>query len=283
MSFKNILKYLSLLLILSIITITSTSFAKAADLDLQTKAEMFLKKIGTPEEIISQLEPWKVEQFYLKYGNMEYLKFSGYDKQILDVSENSVSEGTPQTYGNIPTSQLQLSILTVDNYNPNTNVVSSVIVELNYKWLKRPFFTMTDAMTFNWDSNLFVLKGFYAQSGYMIRDMYNRNQWAEVEFINSPARSTSGGIGWYLETGRNITVPPSSTVISNNQGAASILLHPKRTIYTNTTLNSDMHFNYAHQILGTNISLGISSGGPSAGVSFSGGSYDELAAYYTYH
>lgn len=189
-------------------------------------------------------------------------------------------EENVETYDNIPTAQLEMKMATFDRVS--NDKVTAVIVELTYKWIKAPFFTLTDAMTFNWDGTLFALGGFYAESGYDTRDVANRYQWRQTDYVDRPAKGAEGGIGWYLKTGLG-AVGSTVTVDSNNRGAASIYLVPKNTIYTSTSLKSTMFFNYAHQIVGANISLGLSQDGPSAGVDFAGGKYDEASTYIIYH
>lgn len=221
----------------------------------------FLRSIGTTDEALSSYNPKQIDDLYnTLYGKNAV--FSGYNTQIMDITESSSGEK-----GNIPTSQLQLTIGTYDL--TSNGKVTGVDVSLGYKWLKEPVFNMTDALTFKWDSNLFYDDGFYGFSNCLVD-----GQNLTLESINAPALADSGSFGWYSK----LSLPHHGNSYQH-YGSAQTLLRPHTPFSTSANLNSKMYLTYAHQILGPEISFGLSD----VGVSFAGGSFDQLSSSYTYH
>lgn len=256
---------LSLVLTFVMILFLCSSVSVNAE-ELQMVSDDFMREylvtLGCPEEYVDTLSDEKVSNMYniLICGNYE---FSGLKQEVVELQD-----GNANARGNIPTSKLRLTIATFDNVN-SLNNVQEVYVSLGYYWLQEPIVTATDALTFNWDGTLFSLNGFYA--------MNTSAQNLPVDSIDTPAKSASGGIGWYSRM-----KDPYLGMVGIN-GGAELLLIPKQTIKANSNLNSDMHLNYAHATVGLSLSFGISSSGPSAGVSVVSGVYDEQATYYIYH
>lgn len=259
-------RYISfVLLFVLIITLWNSVSVNAEEVQMGSNDEKrdYLLTIGAPKEYVNLISNEKLNVMYdiLKSGDY---KFSDWEQKIVEVEEGS------QTRGNIPTTKLQLYIATFDNVKNGT--VQNVYVSLGYTWLQYPIAAYTDAMTFNWDGHLFSLAGFYA-----VNNGGNEVGSPVIDNVSAPAKSASGGIGWYMRQ-----ADPNFGYVAKT-GAAELLLKPKTTISATSNLNSDMHFNYAHALLGIGLSFGVSGSGLSAGISVESGLYDEQAAYYVYH
>lgn len=222
----------------------------------------FLKSIGTTEEALSNYNPYQVDSLYNDlYG--KDVHFSGSESKIVDISN-----GNPNSRGNISTSQLKL---TVGTYDMITNgKVTAVNVSLGYQWLKEPILVLTDALTFTWDNNDFYDAGFYATSVCTVD-----GEEHVIEDINAPATAQAGGLGWYSK----LSLPHHGNIYKH-YGGAEVLLIPRTPFSSSANLDSKMYLSYAHQLVGVGISLGFPG---SVGVTFTGGNYDQQSHSYTYH
>ncbi len=252
---------LASLLVSSLFMTTITTIEAAESQATQTEKIEFLKSIGTTDEALASFNPQQIDDLYNTLSGKD-AHFSGFDSQIIKVTENN-----PDERGNISTSQLQLSIGTYDMVSNGT--VIGVDVSLGYQWLKEPVFTMTDALTFKWDSNLFYDDGFYATSNCMVD-----GQHLVLENINAPALADSGSFGWDSK----LSLPHHGNSYKH-YGGAQVLLRPRNSFSSSADLNSKMYLTYAHEILGGEISFGFTD----IGVSFTGGSFDQQSFSYTYH
>lgn len=246
---------------------SSLTSVEASDSQVTEKEKIdFLKSIGTTDEALASYNPKQIDDLYnTLYGQDAY--FSGFDSKIVEVTESTTDER-----GNIPTSELQLSIGTYDMVSNGT--VKGVDVSIGYKWLKDPFFHMKDALTFSWDTNTFYDDGFYATANCHFDGVP-----ILLENINAPALAGPSSFGWYSTISHPTQLGPADYYY----GGAQVLLRPKTSFTSSADLNSKMYLTYAHQTLGAGISFGLSGSGANVGVSITGGNYDQQSFSYTYH
>lgn len=224
----------------------------------------YLIGLGVPNEYVNSYSSAKLNKMYeiLQTGNYTY---SGATTEIYEIENTD-----PRTKADISTSKLKLQIVTFDSRRGN--YVNEVYASAAFEWLTPPIASYTDALTFNWDGSLFSLADFYAMSTGFVG-----NTPIVVDYVDAPAQSASGGVGWYI----NLSDYNFGYVA--NAGSAEFRFLPKRNININETLNTDMHFNYAHSKFGFSLSFGIASDGPSMGVTFDeNASYDTLATTHIY-
>lgn len=213
----------------------------------------YLLSIGTEQEFLDDIDANRIEKLYWKCIDKD-VSFLGYDTEIVEIQESD-----PRLRGQISTSKLKLGIAV---YEMTSNgKVTGLNISTVYEWISDPILHRTDAHTFTFDGNKFMVGGMYAESGYMVS-----TQWLRVDFVDTPAKAADGGIGWYLSIGKGTDLPKSIT----NSGGAEIYLIPRNGSATKEQLHSSMYYTYAHQIPGASISFGTSGGS----VSISGGSYD---------
>lgn len=260
-SIKKIQSFLIITLAV-VLSIPNLVYAESQNHITQEDKINFLKSIGTTDEAISNYNPIQIDNLYSTlYG--KDANFSGFESQIVEIQEENTT-----LRGNIPTSQLKLSVATYDVIS--NGVVSEVDVSLGFNWLQAPFFNLTDGFTFTWDDDVFYDEGFYATSGVNTNKGYRL-----IDSINAPATASAGGMGWYL----SINNPIDANTIGGHYGGAQILLKPRMSFTAGKTLNSKMYFTYAHQLIGFSITFGPGS----TGVSITGGNYDQQTFSYTYH
>lgn len=252
---------LALLLTLSLFVSAATSVEASESQVTEDEKIEFLRSIGTPEEILADYNPKLIDDFYNTLSGKD-VRFAGSDSQIVEIKEND-----SKARGNIPTSQLKLTVATYDMMS--NGVVSGVDVGLGYEWLRSPICHMDDALTFSWDDNTFYDAGFYATANCTYDGIP-----ITLENINAPAIASSNSIGWYSSIRE-----PQPGLAEKHYGGGQVLLRPRYSFSSSTDLNSKMYLTYAHQIIGFGISFGITD----IGVSITAGNYDKQALSYTYH
>ena len=244
----------------------SVEHVKAEDspVAMEKKIE-FLKSIGTTDEALSFYSDQQINGLYDRLFGQD-VSFSGFTSQEVEVKEKINGER-----GNIPTSKLQLSVGTYDL--KSNDQVTGLDVTLGYKWVKEPILHLDDALTFSWDKDMFYDDGFYAMANCTT---ITGLPWV-LENINAPAKVSDGGLGWYTSIAEPRFEPAQS-----HYGGAQVLLRPRNPFSTSAVLHSKMRLEYAHQILGASIVLGVNNSGANAGVTFSAGKYDYQSVSHTY-
>lgn len=264
---KNFLgKILFSVMISIMIIVTSNTSVLAANIstseNIPTLQEMknYLLSIGTEQEFLNKIDDSRIERLYWTCAGKE-VSFAGYETEIVEIQDSD-----PRLRGQISTSQLSLGVAIYEFTSGGK--VTGLSVSTTYEWLSNPILYWTDAHTFTFDGTKFKVGGIYAESGYQID-----NQWFLIDSVDTPATAADGGLGWYLSTARG-DIPNRF----HNRGGADIYLIPRNGSATRSQLSSSMYYTYAHQIVGTSISLSPNGGS----VSISGGSYDFQTKIYNY-
>ena len=184
--------------------------------------------------------------------------------------EKEMNDSTPNAKGTISTAKLRLTVGYMNELSGTK--IQGVTLEISYKWLSLPAFLNEDAITVNWDSNIFNSDGFYSDMG----GEFIKGRYESFKFTTSPNKLASGGIGW--------TVPivsgyhPGEKPVSI-YGGGSIHLYPTSSIYTTSGRACQFILEYTHFYLSLTGGLNFSITGPSVSVSPSSGS-DNLFSQY---
>ena len=260
---KKVLAFL-MIIILSATGISTKTLAAESSLSKASptidEMKKYLLDIGTEQEFLDDISENRIKKLYqLCFG--KEVTCLGYKTQIVEIQEEN-----PKMRNQILTSELKLGI-NIYEFTSNGKI-TALNVSTSYEWLSDPILHWTDAHTFTFDGTKFKIGGIYAESGYQIS-----GQWFPVATIDAPATAADGGLGWYLSTAKG-TFPNSAL----NSGGAEIYLIPRNGSTTKDQLSSSMYYTYAHQLIGTSISLSPSGGS----VSISGGSYEYQTKIYNY-
>lgn len=256
-----------------VVLLINAACVSAAETESEYEVQVdYLKSIGTPDELLEQYTPERIKNLYdtlqERVVGDKTVQFSGYK-----VEEYDVTDSDNRIRGNISTDDLRLIIATYD-FLTDDNYVDGVNVSLSYEWLNDPVCHYEDGFGFSWDGSIFNDEGIYAASYYTHPD-YGVFTMDEVD---RAANANVGSMYWYLDTGK------PKGVTSNNFGGADIYLVPKEAFPASERLKSKMYFQYVHQKLGANISLGFSTDSTgNFSVSVEAGHYDMQTESYTYH
>lgn len=179
-------KILCFLLILSFI-FTTTVFGDAYS--EEESVYEYLRNVGTTEEFLNNT-PYE-ELKFLK----EKMVNSGKFYEFIN-NENEIG-----LFSNIPSSDMTL---TIDAYlvrNQPGAKVDEVLVINSFKWLgSKPTIHSKDAIAINWDSNIFAFQsGSFSHHTYCnVPGPVDKESMTEEFFL--PAKSTQGGLGFYVST-----------------------------------------------------------------------------------
>lgn len=257
------------------------------------KREVILQT-GVPEEILNQYTPIRIDNLYERIKGKNFV-YSGSETKYCNISDGDLEI---ETYGTINKSDLMIRMDFYEEFTYdelNYGYVESLIMEYAFEWLNAPTYQSTDAFTINWDANLFdPVEGnyFYAVSGY--NDA--AGDYHQKDYITRPSMLQEGGIGWTLNI-NSIESDAVATVQYRPRGGGGIFLHAKKRILSKESYAliqgegpleyMNIYFDYAHQKIGAEISLGISTSqtglGFSSGVTFTGGNYDRMADIAKYY
>lgn len=215
-----------------------------------------LTDTGAPNEFIEKLSEAQINDYYAKF-NGKNIVFKGTEDKIVNINENSRDNISPST--------LKLSISYFEDRADYGGEVYGLIVDTHFEWLKRPFWSLKDGMTLNWDADHFNFQSLYAETGFMLN-----GTWYPKDEVTNAAKITNGGVAWFLDIDSG----------NLNQGGGSIYLVPRHTLYTWDDLNMQLSFTYAHQKNGVSISFGEIVGGC---IDVSGGDHDSQAISTIYH
>ena len=243
---KN-LKKMTAIILCVVLFILSITPALASE---ETTNYNILLNHGYPKEFLDNLSDSYMSKLVEEIG-------SGTVDDI-QIVEKSLVESELQTRG-IDPSSMTLQVASGAIYDAN-NKVTSVLVSVYWEWAaNKPIYRGVDALSFNWDSGVFVYSGgFYAQ------DVYKSNandDWTLLKETSNPDEATQGGIGYMTD------LEEFKTYVG---GSMLIVLYPKTdgngNMYKGTAHSTALNVKYAHAPVPlTGLSLTV---GP-AGVGFS--------------
>ncbi len=227
---KTLRSILGVILCLCMISGTVTAADKETGIPQERE---YLKSIGMPEKMADKFSDEHIHKLYMEfYGNNVEACDSSEKYISFDKSGRMVS-----TYAQIPSSTMLLSIVHFKEWSGTS--VSNVTVSIMYEWLKAPSIKRNDAITVNWDPDVFTYSWFVGAS--MIQDAYGDDE-TQIDFYSNPDITNQGGLGFW------VSLKPPDPKYVYPYGEFSIGLLPKRvgSLTLSAGILSAINLNYAH-------------------------------------
>lgn len=214
--------------------------------------QQYLIDAGLSERIVISMSDTIVTEWYNRIQGKK-VAFSEVEESLHLINNDTVNEDGISMAVNIPEDELEMFTFYC-NYLSEQGTVELVEAGVYVGWLTVPYFQNTDAMTVNWDSDLFVLSSMYALVSNRVGDTYY-----DVATITRPNTQVQGGYGFTfpLKKGNMAQAGyPGLEVIMTLEPAVVNSISP------NTPIKSNINFNYAHTTVAVlpNISFSISDG-----------------------
>jgi len=212
--------------------------------DIPEDVIQYLLSIGTEQEFLDMISNERIQQLYLRLVDSDYeVNFVDYQFEAIETDS--------EPSGRNPINSLQITV-GVFEFISNGRI-QAVQISISYRWnappISMPGFG-TDAHTFTFDPNLFMIGEIFAESGFTRSEL-----WHSIDYVDVPAFAADGGLGWFLK--RQVTDGVTNQPGGNFVGGADILLIPRNVNATRESLNSQMFYTYAQQRAGTRITLGV--------------------------
>lgn len=231
-----------------------------------TKSSMdTLLDYGIAQSFLESIPNVMVERIINQIGSDE--EISNVYRKVMFLYDET--DNVVQPYGMISESSLALDIEAIEICLKNTSIVSKVLIAISWDWAGvKPFQRWQDAMTVNWDSNLFVFSedSFYSVDSGKVEE---EDEWiAEFEYTR-PSYREQGGLGFYSNL---------SAFYQRIAGAATFLLIPRISMVSGTSKITEINVNYVHDrsfLFPLNISFNTS--GLQVCFDINRNSYDEAA------
>ncbi len=190
----------------------------------------YLLGIGVPSSYLESISGEDINSIYndLKGKNCSF--------NSLETSNEYDTVGGVITRGYIPSKDLNLSIMTVQEMVNNTNIIKNVNVYVSWTWASnKPMIRHEDAISINWDNSLFQFKS----NSFKSKD-YMDGKSKPYNTITVPAIVNQGGLGYHT------LLANSSTEFPDLHGFTSFILTCNDTIREGDTRSTSINANYAH-------------------------------------
>ncbi len=164
---------------------------------------------------------------------------------------------------------MALEITAAEICKLNTTIITRILISVSWDWEgTKPFQRKQDAITVNWDANLF---SYYADC-FVSQDFgktEETDEWTVEQVYDRPAKLLQGGLGFYTQM---------SALYIRTAGAALFFLQPKDTMLSGNSKVTDINVNYVHdRSMIFPLSIGFKAAGLQVDFDISGSSYDEAA------
>lgn len=194
-----------------------------------------------------------------------------YNEEITNIYSKTVYlyENNIQTRGAIPESSLPLEITAAEICKKDTNIITRVLVAISWDWAGvKPFQRWQDAITVNWDANLFV----FSEDSFLSQDYAKGNEedeWIIEREYTRASHHAQGGLGFYTQL---------SASLLRTAGAAIFLLEPKKSMIMGSDEITEINVNYVHdRKFLVPLNIGFTTVGFNVSFNISGNAYDEAA------
>lgn len=211
----------------------------AAD-PVDKKLQVLEYEIGVPAQYLNRLEEYEIDRLYA-LSQTRSISFGGGEYTCLSEA------GTAEPYGTIPTSDMILDTFSIivesDRKVNNRNVIDYIIVYVDYEWtLGHPIIHKEDAISVNWDSDLFM----FEPDSFKSSDYYyntNTKRWEGGPAFSDPAKLNQGGLGYFANLSK-YTMPEA--YIGGFKGSATFTLLPKSNIFSGNDCKTAINIEYVH-------------------------------------
>lgn len=263
-------KILSLVASISILFVACMTPSSADSFDFveqegtQNSQTEFLVAAGIPLEFLEMRSADELDTLY--------------DLAQTHTLHYSSCEDEAMTFGTIPDTDMFLYPYFITACSPELPGTRSeldlVLVYVDYAWSAgHPFIHREDAISVNWDSNLFqFVPNQFSSVDYVL--LPNNEKISYNSQIN-PAKLNLGGLGYFADL--SYVLP--NAVLNHSQycGSASFAVEPKYTIYAGTGNKTQITIQYVHDKNPSPIG-GISFSYNGVGISISSGAFQDSVA-----
>ncbi len=241
---KKIFSTIISTILLFCVIIGSVGFFQA-DLTIDDMRKILIEKF-VPESYLDGLPDERVESLYYDLRD-EVTGFGGTNISTLNETKD---EPSIETKGSIPSDDMTFSVTKVFVYNnSSTKHIKEIQIFVEYDWIHIPIWLKTDAVTVNWDSNVFTFKSgsFYSYSNNTGTYL---SQFYETNFeLDNPTILEQGGLGYDTELAY-LLAHGQQPKPQNCFGRASFVLLPRvNPMYEKSTgnfLTTSINAQYRH-------------------------------------
>lgn len=224
---KKFNKFFSIILALIIIILSVIpSFATESSYD-------FLFENGFSQNFLESIPDEMIEKLANQISND--VEITNVYRKTIYLYEDKSSKTQPR--GAISEASLVLEIDAIEICKKDTDIINSVLVAISWDWAgTKPFQRWQDALTVNWDSNLF---SFSEDSFYSVDSGKNNedDEWiAEFEYTRASYHE-QGGLGFYSK---------QSAKYERTAGAAVFFLLPRVPMVSGSSQVTEINVNYVH-------------------------------------
>ncbi len=228
--------------------LSCTAFPVSASEITVEQMRAYLLEIGFPTNFINYKEDIEIAEMYSQmYGKT--IRYIGTET----VSMTEIVDSNIMPLGVIPEEDMILTITTVahlEYISPNEmNRIKEIYVYVDYIWTQeKPFFTWKDAITVNWDYEVFSFKA----DSFVARDYKltwgTPGVWLNTTTLNNPIELDQGGLGYYADLSFSESVMGMSVGAIQHKGTAQFILLPRTSpMYDKSGANvTSINVNYLH-------------------------------------
>ncbi|MBQ8638429.1 MAG: hypothetical protein IJ468_04610 [Lachnospiraceae bacterium] len=228
----------------------------------------YLKSIGCTDEYLEIRDTKTIEQVYEQLVGKN-VKFVDNVRVKQNANQRSIPTGT------IDDSMFfwEIGVFCEEDADGN---MTALDVEPYGRWIEMPINRLTDAVTVNWDSDLFSLNYFYVSATGLAQLYDGTTEYIEYYNNEYPAYVTEGGVGY--------TAPISKNLYKNISVSSMIQLIPKAGAFTEgVEISVPIIATYYHQLIELEVSFGVELGDGTLGgagqVTIVDGEYDSAGTW----
>lgn len=236
-------KLVAFLLTIALTAMVNVTMVSASTVEITTEDKIeYLISQGIPEDFLNDKETQDIDDIYASfYGKtIEYL-----GTETVSLTETA-NPSDISLLGVIPSDDMMLKITTFNSYisNPSSSKteIYEVQVYIDYQWTDgKPFFRLTDGVSVNWDSSVFLFKPDSFQStDYVTVANGSHTEWKQANSSSDPEAINQGGLGY------TVWMRNSPNIALVQKGTAKFILKPKSTIYYGSNRHTSINVEYVH-------------------------------------
>lgn len=235
----------------------------------------YLLRVGFPSAYLDSLSADMILQIYKTIADKDI--YSVDSKTIYLSESNNISS----TYGSISEKSLHLDIITAEICQKGTTTITGVFVSASWDWgYARPFMRKTDALTINWDNNIFA----FGENTFLLQEKFKNyksdgttTDWQVSQEYTRPTQHCQGGVGFTTRF---------SQFNDFVGGSVFFIVDPKIRMRVKSASewgpSTNFNINYMHNRSPVGISFSFPIAGGSVSIQPSNSLYDEAADSYTF-
>ena len=238
---RKLVVFLLTIALTAMVNVTMVS-ASTVEITTEDKKEYLISQ-GIPEDFLNDKETQDIDDIYASYYGKTVEYFGTETVSLTETADPS----DISLLGVIPSDDMMLKITHVYVYDASSTSSSyfrifETVVYVDYRWYNgKPFFRLTDAVSVNWDSSIFLLKpNSFQSTDYLSSSIGDQTNWIVTNTSSDPEQLNQGGLGYSIKMGSS---PNFSTV---QKGTAKFTLQPRSNIYSGKTRHTSINVEYVH-------------------------------------